>query len=53
MTQEQIIENNRKTEDDSLSRMRKAAQERNAELKQQAAARLKKNAENRKRNKLK
>ena len=42
MTQEQIIGSNRK-----------AAQERNAELKQQAAARLKKNAENRKRNKLK
>lgn len=40
MTQSQIIENNRK-----------AAQERNAELKQQAAARLKKNAEWRKANK--
>ena len=40
MTQAQIIENNRK-----------AAQERNAELKQQAAARLKKNAEYRKANK--
>ena len=40
MTQAQIIENNRK-----------AAQERNAELKQQASARLKKNAEYRKANK--
>lgn len=40
MTQSQIIEDNRKK-----------AQERNAELKQQAAARLKKNAEYNKANK--